>query len=50
VRDHLVGEHRVRGERDEMRPAMIVSRTGYLPRGGKQEAGIIARTEARFRS
>jgi hypothetical protein len=34
VRDHLVGEHRVRGERDEMRPAMIASRMGFMPGGG----------------
>jgi hypothetical protein len=34
VRDHLVGEHRVRDERDEMRPAMIASRMGFMPGGG----------------
>jgi hypothetical protein len=34
VRDHLVGENRVCGERDEMRPAMIASRMRFMPGGG----------------
>jgi hypothetical protein len=31
VRDHLIGECRVRGERDEMRPAMIASLMRFMP-------------------
>jgi hypothetical protein len=31
VRDHLVGEYRVRGGRDEMRPAMIANRMRFMP-------------------